>query len=791
MRSPGRRLRTLAIFLVTLALVWTASLILHEVGHGLTAQLLGGKVIWLRIWPGVEIWPSLGQVAESPWGSAIARLAYTTGRNWTAGGWQVGMVALMGSVTNLLLTALALGSLWLFRPRGWLRLLLVAEALMFADLLLYCALPEFLGLPHYLVFGGSAAEPLDGAELLDCPRWAFVALSALVSGMMAWGLVAYLRLSSNGGGDEMAFQKRLTRLFTKGDRSPGTASFERGLAALDAGDAAATLRAFEQAISLGLGPAELPEAHLGLGEAHLRLNQIEEALAAYRRAVEIDPQNRKAWNNLGSAFWRAGRFEEAIDAHHQALRIDPNDAAAYADLGGVYTAMGQLDRAVEVLETAIQLNPELAFAHSNLAVAHALAARFEQAYASISAANESGYPEVCGLKFQIDMIKTQHLLRGRGRERNWLDLLEEAKPEPDDADITSLRYAYALSDEYDPYYQKNEIEAGVRETRQAAEAEDWQTTIQAATRVLGINYMHMETHWHLVDAYLRTGQETQAVPHQHFLRSCLRSIHQSGLGQSYSTAYVVISQEEETYFLRFQGAMEGVVVQRPRRYLEHEGHRFDLFQVQDGKTGERSEIYFNLDLVFRGIAEGRASPVDSIPVFGDELRLPLRLAGLEYEDLDVYPNRQLGVRIRYSNDWEVKADAYLYDLGLVSIPEDLQAPEVVEWFREAHANVIRHGQMGHYLDLQTRASQYLHIPRDAPEPLCLWAAYQYREEPDPQRRSQRSKVSHLALRTDRGYINKVRFTYPESVEKEGFASFLEFVQAWTNAVQMYQLGAPE
>ena len=193
MRSLGRRLRTIAIFLLTLALVWAASLVLHELGHGLTAQALGGRILSLGVWPGVELWPAPGQPAEGPWGTAIARLAYATGPGWGEGSWQIGLVRLMGSVTNLLLATLALGSLWLFRPRGWLRLFLIAQALMFADLLLYCTLPEFWGLPHYLVFGGSHAEPLDGAELLGCPRWAFIALSLLLSALMAWGLVAYAR----------------------------------------------------------------------------------------------------------------------------------------------------------------------------------------------------------------------------------------------------------------------------------------------------------------------------------------------------------------------------------------------------------------------------------------------------------------------------------------------------------------------------------------------------------------------------------------------------------------------
>lgn len=193
-RSVGRRLLTAAAFLVTLALVWVASLILHEVGHGLTAQALGGQVNWLRVRPGIEVWPLPGQRSKGPWGdTAIAAVGYTTGPDWGPGSWQDGVVGIMGSGSNLLLAALALGSLWLFRPRGWLRLLLMAQALMFADLLLYCTLPEFFGLPHYLFYGGDVAEPLNGAERLGCPRWAGIALSVMVSALMAWGLVAYVQ----------------------------------------------------------------------------------------------------------------------------------------------------------------------------------------------------------------------------------------------------------------------------------------------------------------------------------------------------------------------------------------------------------------------------------------------------------------------------------------------------------------------------------------------------------------------------------------------------------------------
>lgn len=44
-------------------------------------------------------------------------------------------------------------------------------------------------------------------------------------------------------------------------------------------------------------------------------------------------------------------------------------------------------------------------------------------------------------------------------------------------------------------------------------------------------------------------------------------------------------------------------------------------------------------------------------------------------------------------------------------------------------------------------------------------------------------VSHLALRTDRGYINKVRFNQPEDAGEAGFAGFVAFTVEWTQAVQ--------
>jgi len=176
-----------------LVAVWIAASFVHELSHGLTAQALGGTFVWFDVWPGIQVWPHPGQRYEGDWGTSIAKTCYGLGPRWQEGGWQEGLVWLMGSGSNLILAALALGALWWLRPLGWLRRLLVAETLMVEDMLLYVVLPEFFGLRHYVVYGGRRPEPVDGAAMLGCPRWVAAALIVALSALLIGGLIQYLR----------------------------------------------------------------------------------------------------------------------------------------------------------------------------------------------------------------------------------------------------------------------------------------------------------------------------------------------------------------------------------------------------------------------------------------------------------------------------------------------------------------------------------------------------------------------------------------------------------------------
>jgi tetratricopeptide (TPR) repeat protein len=57
------------------------------------------------------------------------------------------------------------------------------------------------------------------------------------------------------------------------------------------------------------------------------------AIAAYRKALEIDPKNAPAYYNLGVALGRKNQPDAAIAAFSKALEIDPKNAPAYYNLG--------------------------------------------------------------------------------------------------------------------------------------------------------------------------------------------------------------------------------------------------------------------------------------------------------------------------------------------------------------------------------------------------------------------------------------------------------------------------
>jgi len=93
----------------------------------------------------------------------------------------------------------------------------------------------------------------------------------------------------------------------------------------------------------------------------------EEASAAYRRALELDPTHVDALINLGRLLHEAGQVG-AAEAHYRRARARrPDDATACFNHGVALEDLGRLADAIAAYERALACDPDYVDAHYNLA----------------------------------------------------------------------------------------------------------------------------------------------------------------------------------------------------------------------------------------------------------------------------------------------------------------------------------------------------------------------------------------------------------------------------------------
>ncbi|MGH9338814.1 MAG: tetratricopeptide repeat protein [Acidobacteriota bacterium] len=110
--------------------------------------------------------------------------------------------------------------------------------------------------------------------------------------------------------------------------------------------------------------------HLEQGLKLQQEGKIEEAVQAYKRVLEADPERVQAHINLLSAYLSWGKLEEAEKHYQEAVRINPNAAEAHYNYGLLLSRQGREADAAEAFRKALMINPHYAEAHNNLG--HAL-----------------------------------------------------------------------------------------------------------------------------------------------------------------------------------------------------------------------------------------------------------------------------------------------------------------------------------------------------------------------------------------------------------------------------------
>ncbi|MCP5113955.1 MAG: tetratricopeptide repeat protein [bacterium] len=112
--------------------------------------------------------------------------------------------------------------------------------------------------------------------------------------------------------------------------------------------------------------ADSPQQHLRDGLDHERAGELQQALAEYIEAVELNPDYAQAHINLISVYGKLRQFNNAAAHYRRAQAINPNLAEGHYNYGVALLAQDRHTEALEAFQQAIELNPLSADTHHNL-----------------------------------------------------------------------------------------------------------------------------------------------------------------------------------------------------------------------------------------------------------------------------------------------------------------------------------------------------------------------------------------------------------------------------------------
>ncbi len=142
--------------------------------------------------------------------------------------------------------------------------------------------------------------------------------------------------------------------------------FFRALALINLERPGEALAALEKALTLDPPARDEASIHTQLGAALKDLGRYDEAMAALKRAASFPEPHHEVFNLLGFCHYMLKQHEEAIAAFEKAIEIEPGLAINYANIGSNLREMGKLDEACKMYEHALELDPALDFARDNL-----------------------------------------------------------------------------------------------------------------------------------------------------------------------------------------------------------------------------------------------------------------------------------------------------------------------------------------------------------------------------------------------------------------------------------------
>jgi tetratricopeptide (TPR) repeat protein len=247
------------------------------------------------------------------------------------------------------------------------------------------------------------------------------------------------------------------------------------------------LAAYTKAIEVN---PQYAEAYKNRGIVYLDLKDYDKAMADNNKAIEVNPQYSNAYNNRGNVYYNLKEYDKAMAEYNKAIEINPQLFQAYNNRGVVYRNLKEYDKAIKDYNKAIEINPQYADAYNNRGVVYLHLKEYDKAMADYNKAIEINpqYADAYNNRGNVYLhlkeydkamadcnkaieINPQYAMAYNGRGLVYHDLKEYDKAMADynKAIEVNPQDAYAYNNRGNLYYDLKEYDKAIKDCNKALE----------------------------------------------------------------------------------------------------------------------------------------------------------------------------------------------------------------------------------------------------------------------------------------------------------------------------------
>lgn len=126
---------------------------------------------------------------------------------------------------------------------------------------------------------------------------------------------------------------------------------------------------YQKAININPDPYWTSIVCQALGSVYLEIKQNHEAaIVLYQTAAVLNPESEESHLSIGDAYFSVEDYDNAIKAYCDAIKINPDNAKSYCKCGMALWEKDYTEEAIVAYNKAIALNPDYSIAYNNLGV---------------------------------------------------------------------------------------------------------------------------------------------------------------------------------------------------------------------------------------------------------------------------------------------------------------------------------------------------------------------------------------------------------------------------------------